>query len=320
MNIKEHKISPQSFHVEPHEFPNYIQALKKEWANIPCGPKGEVERFLERGAGFFPDRLLIPRVILQTNDIESIRNGLLEGVSQNCSMGVRSVADKKLFGGEKLPWVMEIISENQVNDFLDRTLELWKQAAAENNYSIGQLILMFNPPEIGTRRALPNQFVARVQKDNFLTDTVWSRVLVEMKTGTNQLRGLDRSYDVSNDNVLRLEYLYGPTRFLREKTIQIGKKHFDDKAFSHIRLRHLDKKKRNLLLSALMKIDEIITKSDLPKRLDFFAGFGLNAIEFQGYVDHAGDARALIYGLRGYGDETCTGLDAYDFESRTNSD
>lgn len=335
MLTKEHSALSQSFLVKPNELIDYTQAIQKEWATKPCGPKGEVERFFERGAGFFPNRLLIPRMIVQTVDTEEVRNGLLKGIAQNCSMGVRAVAEKKLFGGEKLPWDMEITTENKVQNFFEETLPKWRRVSAANSYIISQLILMYNPPEIGTRAELPNQFVARVQKDDIIpqwfeknntvtNQTAWSRVLTEMTTGTNKLRGMDRFFNEGNEGVLQMQYVYGPTNILRSKTTQVGSQQFDTKtkALFHLELPDLSNEQRELSLGAMTKIDDIISDPDFQQRLNFFSSIGLNAIEFQGYRDtETGIVRAFIYGIRGPNDEATTvGFRPYDFESSSHSE
>jgi len=324
---------PRSSHVDPYELPLYISAIQKEWETIPCGPKGEIERFLERGAGFFPDRLLIPRMIVQTNEIESIRNGLVEGVTQNASMGVRAIADRKLFGGEKLPWDMEITTIEKVNNFIKETLPQWKYAALKNRYTISQLILMYNPPEIGTKATLTNQFVARVQKDDIIppwskinnavtNEILWSRVLMEMVTGTNMLRDMDRFLNESNTDVLRVQYSYGPTGVLKNHSTQIGLEKFEKETMSSIHLPNISGEHKDLTPSAIAKNDNIIRDPDFQKRLNFFSSIGLNAIEFQGYRDTmSGLVKIYIYGIRGPNDEATTvGFHPYDFESRSHSE
>jgi hypothetical protein len=326
MDEKESNQSQKYFHtVDPDELYEYIAGIQKEWKKIQCGPKGEAERFLERGAGFFPNRLLIPRAILQMNDIENIRRELLQGVTQNYSMGIRTIADRKLLGGEKLPWDMEITTKNKVNNFIGHTLLEWKKAATENNYTISQLILMFNPQEIGTRTELPNQFVARVQRDNFLSSEAGFRVLVEIMTDTNQLRSMDRFYNESNNNVIRSQYIYTPTGFLWKTEIQIGIDQFEipkGQPLSSAPLTNIDPEKRGIAVAALSQMDSVVKNLDFQKRLDFFTDIGFNAIEFQGYTNlKTGETNTFIYGLRGPKDEAIiTGVRPIDFESRSHSD
>lgn len=287
--------------ISTEELHLYLEDMGSEWTKTSLDPKVKVERFLLPGAGFFPDRLVIPRSITSINDIDVVERNLYEGVKHGYSMGIRSVADRPIFGGGKLDWVLQIDTDNKVNDFLINTLPKWKVNADSNNYKIDQLILMNNLPEIGTINERPNQFVFRVAWNNCNSlSSLKSELLMEMAMGTSRLRVLDQKMEESNCNTIRYQCLYRETGFLEKTELKIGKN-------------IVSPTDTNTIFSVISQLNCLITdpEVELIKRLDFFAELGLNTVEFQGYSSEDNtETKMLIYGLRGVNDETLTGLNS----------
>jgi hypothetical protein len=324
----EHIITTQPFIlngcVNAEELPDFFLQKKKEWTKTPCGPKAEVERFLESGVGFFPDRLVILRSIVCADEVDTIEKKLYEGVINNYSMGIRVVADRPIFSGTKLNWDLEIDTNDKINNFLHNTLPRWQTDAALDNYRIVQLILMNNPPNAGTKVERPNQFVFRIRWDDFSSlNSLASQLLLEMVIGTNRLRELDRRMEDGSKNVIRYECLYKPTRFLEKTELQVGSSYLKDGPskqengnltingpLTQIKLDGVDETSAKTILAVLSQINNLITDPNVQflKRLEFFAGLGLNIVEFQGYIDETGTRKMYIYGLRGNNDDTKTGL------------
>jgi len=284
--------------ISPEELHSYLSVMNNEWARTQLGPKAKVESFLVPGAGFFPDRLVVPRSIVSADTIDIIRKKLYEGVSHGYSMGIRTVANRPIFGGGKLDWDLQIDTRNKVSNFLKNTLPKWQVNASLNNYKITQLILMDNLPEMGTKNKRSHQFVFRVAWDNYNSlYSLGSRLLMEMTTGTNKLRELDQKMENGNDNIIRYQCLYRVTGFLEKTELQIGNNITDP----------MDTK---IVLSVVSQLNSLIKDPGIQflKRLDFFASLGLNIVEFQGYFyERTGVTKMLIYGLRGTNDETNTG-------------
>ncbi|HCM82483.1 MAG: hypothetical protein UV63_C0019G0003 [Microgenomates group bacterium GW2011_GWC1_43_11] len=154
--------------IPAEELPGYLLSAQGEWDKKPVyGPKANVERFLTSGAEFFPDKLIIPRVIVAADDTETIESILMNGIETNHSMGIRTIADRPIFSGAKPQWDLGIDTTDKAQNFLQTTLPAWRMDAALNNYHIGQLILMSNPPQIGTKEEHLNQFVFRLSWDCF---------------------------------------------------------------------------------------------------------------------------------------------------------
>jgi len=120
-----------------------------------------------------------------------------------------------------------------------------------------------------------------------------------MTIGTNRLRELDRRMEQGDDHVVRFQSFYQPTGFLDRTDLKIGSAYQGDP-------KHTD-----TIMSVLNTLENQIkdTTVQLLRRLDFFAGLGLNIVEFQGYVDEKTNNKNMyIYGLRGTNDDTRTGL------------
>jgi len=285
--------------VSIEELDSYLLAINCEWCRTNYGPKASVERFLIPGAGFLPDRIVIPRSIIGINDIEVIQKKLYEGIESGYSMGIRTIADKAIFGGGKLDWVLQIDSEEKADNFLEETLTKWQINARKNNYNISQLVLMNNLPEIGTTYEQPNQFVLRVAWNNCgYSISLRSQLLIEMALETNNLRKLDQKMEEGDCNTVRYQCIYKETGFLDYVDTQIGKNITDLK---HIKTVH----------SAISQLNFLIKDPEIQfiKRLDFFSRIGLNTIEFQGCIfEGLEPIEMLVYGLRGTNDETLTGL------------
>lgn len=287
--------------IPAEELPGYLSSIQKEWDKKPtCGPKTNVERFLANGVEFFPDRLIIPRVITEADDTEAIQTALMVGIETNHSMGIRTIADRPIFSGAKLPWDLGIDTADKAQTFLQTTLPTWRTDAALNNYHIGQLILMSNPPEIGTKEERPNQFVFRLSWDVFSSlNCLESNSLLEMTIGTNRLRALDRRMEQGDDQVVRFQSFYRQTGFLGSTDLAIGSAYQGNPKYI------------DTIMSVLNTLENQIEDPivQLLRRLDFFADLGLNIVEFQGYVDEKTNRRNMyIYGLRGTNDDTQTGL------------
>jgi len=310
--------------VDIGELADNLFFLERKWSETSCGPKAKVDRFFIPGTGFFPDKLVILRSILAIDNTEGIEKNLFEGLSQGASMGVRSISDRPIFSGAKLDWDLEIDSPEKVRIFLDKTLPKWKNNARANNYKISQLIIMNNPPEIGTKDEHANQFVLRARWDSFnLLNNLGSQLLVEMTIGTNRLRELDKRMEKGEGDIIRYQCLYRQTGFLEQTELQVGSSYVENTSSEPNRnfitskpISSLDLSKINLgdartIQSVLFQLDALIKDQTirLLKRLDFFASIGLNIVEFQGYIDSkTGLRKMFIYGLRGRCDETMTGL------------
>lgn len=285
--------------VSVEELRPYLSSINEEWIKTPCNPKTRVEKFLLPGAGFFPDNLIIPRSIVSASDTNIIGRNLYEGIEGNYSMGIRSVADRPIFGGGKLNWDLEIDTNEKVADFLKNTLPAWKASALSNNYKIEQLIIMNNPREIGTRIEHSHQFVARVAWSNYSSlRPLGPQLIMEMAMGTNNLRVLDRKMEIEKGATIRYTCKYKETGYLEQAGLQIGGE-VPDSAI------------KDIILPVISQITDLIKDPNVRflDRLEFFAGVGLDMVEFQGFIDKkTGLVKMFIYGLRGNNDETVTGL------------
>ncbi len=332
-NRLHHFDGPQHFfHCLPVEDLSEFNSLNLRQWETQAGPKTFVERFLIEGVGFFPDKMIIPRSIVEVTDIPRIKQLLEEGIDQKYSMGVRTISEKPTLFGNKLPWDMEINTPEKINMFISATLPLWQDYSKNNGLTINQLIIMKNLPEIGTKHSDKNQFVARLRWDSMSdrsNELTPYQLTLEMVSGTNQLRGLDTCMEdtqVNQSVLFRYQAKYSPTRYFLGGTVTIGTKYFIElqteakKILIENQFMLPDSVRATLRSEELPYIDTLLTflreaavdpNIQLLERFEFFSSIGLSAVEIQGYTNKADKNYARIYGLRGHKDETKTGLDQF---------
>ncbi len=300
------------------------------WEKISVAPKIGVERFLLE-SDFFPESLITTRSIVPINDVAQISELLHKGVENKFSMGVRTVSEKHILFGNKLPYVMEIDSSEKIDMFINQTIPQWRYEYSHSELNIRHIILMNNLPEIGTINSSPYHFVARISFNESSTSSLDpTQLILEMVTGTNKLRELDSQMEKKHENmhdVVRYQEYYSPTRYFCGANIQIGINYFQKK-FSHPSIFQIDKPfSLSPQVSAELKPEKISyihtifnflhtaindPTIQLLKRMDFLASIGLSEIEIQGYNNDQTDVHyARIYGLRGVKDETHTGLTSF---------
>lgn len=321
------------FHAIPVEdLPEFNEINSKNWEERSFGPKTKAERFLVSEAGFFPDKLVTTRSIIPIDDVDLIHDLLHEGIENHYSMGIRTVADKAILFGNRLPWEMEVDSPGKIDLFLSETLPSWLAYSAGNDLTISQIILMNNLPEIGTKLPQRNQFVARMKMDAFDESSRLGspQFMLEMTNGTNKLRDLDKRMEDKNTNrknIIRYEASYTPTRFFTGAHIQIGTNYFIDKpsepqiftlqkefTFSDEQRALLRPDKITYIDTMFSFLNDAVSDPNIEflKRLSFLSSIGLPAVEIQGYSDIRKKTHyARIYGLRGPNDETNTGLQTF---------
>lgn len=316
------------FHCLPVEDLPEFNEINKLQYGPQSGPKTLIERFLVEDAGFFPNKLITPRTIVEANDVKKIQHLLEEGIRQHYSMGIRTISDGWTFHGNKLPWEMEIDSPEKIAKFFTATLPLWKDYYKTNGLTINQLILMKNLPEIGTKHSNENQFVARLTWNDmrYSQEEKPDQLILEMVSGTNQLRGLDvclEDEQVHREEIFRYIATFSAAKFLQGGTVTMGTNYFVE---SHMTPQTYPIEQQFALPDfvrtmvqpdRLAYVDTLFTflhnatfdpTTKLLDRLDFLAKNGLNSIEIQGYAKKQDKNYARIYGLRGPKDETETGL------------
>ena len=285
-------------------------------------PKLGVERILTEETGFFPDSIITTRNIVPIADICTVKKILLEGIDKKFSMGVRSVANIQT-QQYRLPWDMEITTEEKVEKFIHQTLPEWMNITQEKDRDITHLILMNNLPEIGTKKSNKYQFVARLRWDTY-DNSLNTQLMLEMAVKTNKLRSLDDQMDKGHDNLIRYMSTYSPTHNCLDATLYIGAENLYS---SHMNTSQkfslhspfvvseysqsiMKPEARDAVTTMFGFLREASTNPSIQlfDRLANVSSMGLSDTEYQGYANGKTNNYIIrMYGLRGVKDETNSG-------------
>lgn len=286
-----------------HRTLQYRAAIEQLFQSGPrwISAKARIENQLEALGQMLPEELVLSRKVIAASDIQSIRAALKAAIRLGCHPGVRSCYDPQI---PHSPWVMNLRSEQDIDHFLDTIYPDWF-----NQGPLTEVVVMFNPPELGLEKFQPDHFVFRLGISS-------KSVTIEARLKTAQLRDLDdlNSLDLIHINIAAntvnyqdLKLRIGGSYTLDGETIELELTLREFLYQPHTLKQLMLPQHADLIIDLVDRVLRSL-KSDqlhLEEPLSAFSDQGMEYSEWQGRQNHQNHVRWMkIYGFRGSKDDT----------------